>query len=697
MPPPARTARSAGLRRELGLRDVYAIATGATLSAGLFLLPGPAAAQAGPAVVLAYLIAAIPMVPAMFSVVELATAMPRAGGAYYFLDRSLGPLAGTVGGLGTWLALVLKTAFALVGMGAYVALFFPDAPHRLVAAALAVVFGALNWFGSRSSGRLQLVLVVGLLAILAVFVAQGLPAVEPARFRGFFDAGFDSLFATAGLVYISYVGVTKVASVSEEVHDPERNLPLGIFLALGSAVAVYVLCTIVMVGVVPADVLAGHLTPAAEAASRIGGPAGMALVSAAAVLAFSSVANAGILAASRYPLAMSRDGLLPAALRTVSRRGTPTTSVILNVSVILALVLLLDPVRIAKLASAFQLLIFGLLCGAVIVMRESDLPSYDPGYRSPGYPWMQIGGMVAALLLIAQMGWLPVLFTSGLIAAGIAWYRGYALPRVDRHGAIYHVFERLGRRRFEGLDRELRAILKEKGPRAQDPFEEVIAHADVLQLEDAVSFEDVVHEASVRLASRLHAQADGLERGFLEGTRIGATPVAGGVALPHVRLPGIHEPALALARSARGLRIETGDALGELHASAPTHAVFFLISPEEDPSQHLRLLAHLASRVEEEHFLEEWLAARDDHGLRACLLRHEHTVSLRLSPDSPGAAWIDRPLSELRLPSGCLVAVVRRGDRTFAPGGRTVLHAGDELTVLGEPGSLAELRRRFGG
>lgn len=99
-----------GLKKELTLFDVYAISTGAMFSSGFFLLPGLAAAQAGPAVVLAYLLASFFILPAMFSVAELSTAMPRAGGAYYFLDRALGPIVGTVGGLGTWLALVLKSA-----------------------------------------------------------------------------------------------------------------------------------------------------------------------------------------------------------------------------------------------------------------------------------------------------------------------------------------------------------------------------------------------------------------------------------------------------------------------------------------------------------------------------------------------------------------------------------------------------------
>ncbi len=102
------------LKKELNVLDIFVLATGTTLSAGFFLLPGIAASQAGPAIVIAYVITAIPLIPAAFSIVELTTAMPRAGGIYYFLDRSMGPLLGTIGGIGTWLALILKVSFALI-------------------------------------------------------------------------------------------------------------------------------------------------------------------------------------------------------------------------------------------------------------------------------------------------------------------------------------------------------------------------------------------------------------------------------------------------------------------------------------------------------------------------------------------------------------------------------------------------------
>ena len=702
------------LKKELSLFSVYAIATGTTLSAGFFLLPGLAAVEAGPAVVLSYLIAAVFLVPALLSIVELATAMPRAGGAYYFLDRSLGPLAGTVGGLGTWLALVLKAAFALVGMGAYVRLIvelmrdrFP-APADLfeavgifpIAAGLAILFGIINLLGAKRAGSFQIVLVIGLLGILAWFIAMGSTEVDPEHlrgiFRGFFGERFEPIIATAGLVFISYVGVTNIASVAEEVKNPERNLPLGIFLALGTAVVVYLLGVGVMVGVVGDEALSETLTPVEKTAEVFAGKWGVAAVCLAAMLAFSSVANAGILSASRYPLAMARDHLLPGVFHTLSRRGTPKVSIYVTVgAILLFLFLLRDPTPIAKLASAFQLLMFALLCLAVIVMRQSGLESYDPGFRSPLYPWMQLVGIAAPIWLIMQMGWLPIVFTFGLAALGIGWYYAYARRRVDRHGAIYHVFERLGRRRFAGLDRELRSILKEKGLREEDPFEEVVARARVIDAKRKETFERVVRRASVLLAERLPCEAETLIEGFLQGTRTGATPVTSGVALPHLRLPEIDTPQMVVVRSTAGIQIDTADVYGKTHTTAPTHAIFFLISPDNDPGQHLRLLAELAGRVDREAFIPALLAARDEHGIKEILLRSDRYLTVLVTRGSPSATLIGRAIRDVDFPQGCLVAIIRRAGETIVPGGSTVVKEGDWLTVIGSRKVIDALRDRY--
>ncbi len=436
------------LEKQLGLWDVYALATGATLSSGFFLLPGIAAAQVGSAMPLSYVVGALFLLPGLLSKVELATAMPRSGGIYYFLDRSMGPLVGTIGGFGTWISLILKSAFALIGVGAYLRLFVPGLELAPIAGGLAILFGVVNYFGAKKSGSVQMFLLVGLLILLGWFCGFGLFQVEVAHFEGFFDAGTAGIVSTAGLVIVSYMGMTKVASVAEEVRNPERNLPLGMFLAFGSVIIIYVVGTSVMVGVVGVEALSAKeslLTPVATVAEALVGRWGIALMTVAAVLAFSSVANAGILSASRYPLAMGRDQLLPSFFTRISPRGTPILGIVSTVVLIVISVTLFDPTKIAKLASAFMLVMFALACLAVIVMRESRIDSYDPGFRAPFYPVLQILGILASFWMIVRMGLFPTLFTGGLIIFGATWYRYYARDRVRREGAIFHVFERMGR------------------------------------------------------------------------------------------------------------------------------------------------------------------------------------------------------------------------------------------------------------
>ena len=688
------------LEKQLGLWDVYALATGATLSSGFFLLPGLAVVGAGAAMPLAYLLGALILLPGLCSLVELATAMPRAGGIYYFLDRSMGPLVGTIGGFGTWIAVVLKASFALIGVGAYLELFFPGLQMGLVAGGFALFFGGVNYFGAKISGAFQVVLLIGVLILLAWFCGVGLLQVEVGNFGGFFASGSTGLISTAGLVIVSYMGLTKVASVAEEVKDPDRNLPLGMFLAFVSIVAIYVVGTSVMVGVVGVDVLAeagGDLTPVATVAESLVGPWGAAIMTVAAVLAFSSVANAGILSASRYPLAMGRDRVLPGLFSHVGRTGTPTVGIAVTVGMILVSVLVFDASKIAKLASAFQMVMFALACLAVIVMRESRIESYDPGFRSPLYPSLQILGILGPFWLIVNMGLLPTLFTGGLITFGAMWYTYYARDKINREGAIFHIFERLGRQRYDGLDRELREIMKERGPREADPFDQLLTHARVLDLEGPVAFEELANQASDKLALDLPVTASKLGEGFLMGTRTGATPVSHGAALPHMRSSLLESAHILLARVREGVRIESGTDGVEDASDEAIRAVFFLVSPESDPGQHLRILAQIARRVDQDSFMPEWLRAESDEQLKEALFRNERIFIMVLGDDQPGSALIGLQLREVSLPDGTLIAMIRREDGLVIPRGDTTLLDGDRLTVIGRPEGVSALHDRYGG
>lgn len=696
----ASLTKSERLRKELGFFSVFSLSTGATLSAGFFLLPSIAAQQAGPAINLAYLIAAIPLIPATFSIVELATAMPRAGGAYYFLDRSLGPMMGTIGGIGTWFALVLKTAFALVGMGAYLSLFFPQMPIVALAVVFALVFGAINLLGAKGAGTAQQLLVLGLLAILA-WLLTGFNQVRWSHFQGYFDAGWENLFATAGLVYISYVGVTKVASVSEEVKDPVKTLPRAVFASLGVAMLIYFLGTTLMIGALGVERITDQTSPtyyapvAATAEALFGAP-GKIAITVAAVLAFSSVANAGILSASRYPLAMSRDNLLPSQFQWLSPGGIPRFGVVLTVGVIIVLLLFFPAKEIAKLASAFQLLMFALLCLAVIAMRESKLASYDPSFRSPLYPWMQILGIVSALLLFSEMGWLSILFSLGMVAAAVIWFFRYAQRRVDREGAIFHAFQELGQYRHEPLDAELRGIMTEKGLREEDPFDDVVARSFVIDLPCGAGIEAAACRAAEVCASQVPDSAEHIQEGFLRSVNLGAMAIGGGGALPHLRIAGIERPEMVLVRCKDGIQIDHLDDFGEVHPpEKPVQALFFLISPEENPGQHLRILAHIAGQLENEEFMPQWLAAETDQEIKEALLRSERFVSVVVSGHSPSAELIGRRIRELDLPEDVLIAIIRRGDRSLVPRGSTRIIEGDRLTIIGEPQVIAGLFRKY--
>ena len=686
------------LKKNLGLFDVYVTSTGAMISSGFFLLPGLAAAQAGPSVVIAYAIAGILILPAMFSKAELSTAMPRAGGTYYFLDRSLGPMVGTIGGLGTYLALVLKTAFALIGIGAYLTLYL-DLPIKPVAITLTVAFTALNIFGAKESTGLQRILVTILLVILVLFVGQGFWELLDSgpqtalndRFFPFMPFGIEGLLSTVGFVFVSFAGLTKVASIAEEVENPDRNVPLGMILSLASTTVIYVAGTFLIVAFVGPETLHSDLTPVASASGHfMNWPfagIGVLLMVIAATAAFASTGNAGILAASRYPFAMARDRLVSEKLSQVGRFQTPLRAILMTSVLIVLVIIVLDEEGIAKLASAFQLFIFILVNLAVIVMRESKIAAYDPGFESPLYPWMQIFGMITSLALIIAMGWLATLFTIAIILLCLIWFHVYARNRVVRDGAIYHWFARLGRRQYSDLDVELRSIMQEKGLREEDPFEQVVADAPVLDLQYGKrSFEEVIDAISGIVISRMPDLAAELPARFEEVKKAGPLPIAQGVALPHMHLPNIKNPLLVIVRSCEGIHH---------FREAPSYALFMLISEEENARQHLRMLAQLAVSVDTDDFIELWRTAKNEQSLKEILLRNERFLSLNLDSAAPSGELIGKALRELELPPSALVVLIRRNQSVMIPHGDTVFKEFDRITIIGDLKDIRALQQRY--
>ncbi len=452
---------SKSLARDLGLYAVFTVSLGAMIGSGIFVLPGLATKVAGPAVIAAYFLAGLVVLPAALSQSEMATAMPHAGGSYLYVDRAMGPLMGTIAGFGTWFAMVFKAAFALVGLGAYLQFFVHDIPIRPIALGIGAGLILLNIAGIKESGKVQALLVTFALGVLAFFVADGITLVDSNNYRPFLGEGTLGLLEAAGLVFVAYAGVTNVASVAEEVKRPSRNLPLGILISISVMMFLYPLIVLVMVGTTPVADLTSSLTPMSTSAKAFMGSIGPKIIGATAVLALISMANAGLLASSRYPFAMARNRLAPRKLTTIgSRSGTPVVSIAVTGAALLALIAFVPLFELAKLASAFQLLVLSLVNLAVIAFRESKVAWYRPRFRSPLYPWVQLAGIAAAVILLTQMGWVPILGSVCIISGGIAWYQVFGRSRASRESAS---LDALRIRATARLVAETRAALSRPG------------------------------------------------------------------------------------------------------------------------------------------------------------------------------------------------------------------------------------------
>ncbi len=621
------------LKKELGFPGVFSIAAGAMISSGLFVLPGIAYNRAGPAVILAYALSGLLMIPVILAQTELATAMPKAGGSYVYIERSLGPLAGTLAGFANWLSIALKAAFALIGIGVVGAALLKDVlPDygdwniKVIALVACLLFMAINLVSAKGAGRLQVSLVAGLLGILVVYVVKGLPAVDVPAFetfktgapQRFMPYGLPSVFAVAGMVFVSYGGLTKVASVGEEVKNPSRNLPLGMFAAFISVCLLYVLVVFVTVGLTDstadADLLAQSYTPIADGAQEILGRTGTVIVAIAAFLAFATTANSGILAASRSPMAMSRDGLLPEILaKTGKRAATPYISIGITTFFIIC-ILFLSIEDLVKTASTMMILMFAMVNISVVIMRKSGLQNYRPTFRSPLCPWLQIISVIVLGFLIVEMGAVPLALTAGFLLVALIWYVAYVHRRIDRQSAFVYMVKRAIAPELlqRGLEEELKQITIDRDEISLDRFDHLVKDAAILDFDGPLKATEFFDKISTEVAKRIDAEPDYLKRRFLRREKESSTVLRPGLAVPHVLVDGEHVFDLLMARCKEGV------VFSEL--SPTVHVAFVLVGSSDERNFHLRALMNIAHIVETPDFDKKWLKANSIEQLRDLVL-----------------------------------------------------------------------------
>ncbi len=620
----------------IGTTALFAIASGTMISSGIFILPGLAFSRIGPAVSLSYLLAGIVALLSSLALIELATAMPKAGGDYFYITRSMGPAVGTIMGLLSWLALMLKTAFAVFGL-AELGLVFFGLPPRLTALVLTGLFLLINLLGTGEAVTLEIILVFALLVIMAGFIVVGsanwnlehfdrgiwLPAlagggaeqsasVQEGGFAGSM-AWMRSLFSNAAFVFVSFGGLLNVTTLAEEVRSPGKVIPRAMLLSVIIITVLYVAMVLTTTAVLPPGIFAGSLTPIADSAGILLGNAGAIIIAVASAMAFVTTGNAGILAASRYPLAMARDHLLPPGIAKTSGRDIPVGALLLTGAGI-AIAVLIPLESLVKLASTVILLSYMAINVALIILRESPIRNYRPQFRIPGYPLTPVLSLVLMSYFLVELGISSLEALLLFAGVGLLMYLSYGKQRSQYEFAALHLLKRIVDRQLQDdrLESELRDILRTRNDLANDLADSLLEKAMMLDIDHPETLHGAFQAAGSALAPYTGIPSETLTSMLEEREASMSTALSEFVSIPHVLIPGDKDIHVFLLRCRKGMFFD------ENHKNI--RAMIGIIGNQERSDDHLKILSGLVHIIRHEDFEKIWMESEDMPTLRDRLL-----------------------------------------------------------------------------
>lgn len=384
-----------GLRRELGLLDAVGVGFGAIVGGGIFVVTGVAAGVAGPALLLALLLAGIAATANALSSAQLAARYPQAGGTYEYGFRLIGPKTGFAAG---WLFLASKISAAgavAIGLAAYVDPYMAGVDPRVISVTAIVVFTALNYFGIRRSSQVNLAIVACSVGALAAFVVVGAGAFRRENLEPFAPAGFGGVMEAAALIFFAYTGYARIATLGEEVRDPAKVIPRAVVLTLAGAVVLYVGVAVVALGAVGSEALAASSAPLRVAAEASGWSAMPLVVSIGGLAAMLGVILSQVLGLSRMVFAMSRRGDFPPVFSAVDPRAGVPGNAVLVVGGVAALVALSATLEGAVGSASVAILVYYFIAN----LAASKMPPEARMFPKV-VPWT---GMVTCALLAVSL------------------------------------------------------------------------------------------------------------------------------------------------------------------------------------------------------------------------------------------------------------------------------------------------------
>ena len=498
------------LARDLSVFDITMIGVGAMIGAGIFVLTGLAAGQAGPGLVMAFAFNGFITIFTGMVYAELGSAIPEAGGGYLWVREALGRSQAFLAGWMSWFAHAVAGSLYVLGFGAFVhllltdyfgiqlfqpvdLLFIPFGPEKLLAVLAGALFAYINYRGAKETGLAGNIVTMVKITVIVVLIAFGFgyifgnPADATGRFRPFLPRGYGGVFLAMGLTFIAFEGYEIIVQSGEEVVNPKKSVPKAVFYSMSIVVTIYMLVAIVLVGAVtvtpdlfqlaqegatagghgggnlpeiPSNIedaavweILGHLGELglARAAGQIM-PYGTIVILVAGIFSTLSALNATTYSSTRVSFAMGRDHVLPDALSKVHpEKRTPHIATALSGALIIFMAVALPIEAVAAATDVMFLLLFLQVNYAAIVIRREWGDQIDYGYVMPYFPYVPIIGILTKLALAVYL----------FNYSPLAWYGAIAWILVGI--GIFFLYSR-GRVRETEAREETRFITEERAP-----------------------------------------------------------------------------------------------------------------------------------------------------------------------------------------------------------------------------------------
>ncbi|MBA3986438.1 MAG: amino acid permease [Flavobacteriales bacterium] len=399
------------LLRVLTLKDAVGVGLGAIIGAGIFVVTGVAAGISGPAFLIGLFIAGNIATCNALSSAQLAAAYPFAGGTYDYGNRLLKPVFGFIAG---WMFLISKLAagsVVAIGFGSYFYQLIPIGTPEIIAIAAIVLLCIANLFGIKKTGNLNLCIVGFTILVLIYLIFSGVPKIEKVNFTPFAPFGITGIAEATALLFFAFTGYARIATLAEEVKNPKVTIPKAIIITIVTAIILYGFVSVVAIGVIGTEAMAGSTSPLQVVAEKLTTPGIQTFVALGACTAMLGVLLSQILGISRMFFAMARNKDFFPPFQKISERFKVPTIAILSTGGIIMLIVIFGAFEFVLASAAFSILLYYSITN-IAALRQ---PVVDRLYAK-GIPVL---GLIGCLLMAFSLHWKVIISGIALLIIGL--------------------------------------------------------------------------------------------------------------------------------------------------------------------------------------------------------------------------------------------------------------------------------------